>query len=77
MLKIHANPITKHGDIDYEAICKLTDNFNNADMRNICTEAASFAGVSTGGLWVLRAAQFRPECLPSAPSGTMSLRKIS
>ena len=49
VLKIHANPITKHGDIDYEAICKLTDNFNNADMRNICTEAASFAGVSTGG----------------------------
>ena len=39
VLKIHANPITKHGDIDYEAICKLTDNFNNADMRNICTEA--------------------------------------
>ena len=22
---------------------KLTDNFNNADMRNICTEAGMFA----------------------------------
>merc|ERR1719378_1223230 len=43
VLKIHANPITKHGDIDYEAIVKLTDNFNNADMRNICTEAGMFA----------------------------------
>ncbi|CAE7255202.1 RPT4B [Symbiodinium sp. CCMP2592] len=43
VLKIHANPITKHGDIDYEAICKQTDNFNNADMRNICTEARMFA----------------------------------
>merc|ERR1711879_498407 len=43
VLKIHANPITKHGDIDYEAIVKLTDNFNNADMRNVCTEAGLFA----------------------------------
>ncbi|CAE7674545.1 RPT4A [Symbiodinium sp. CCMP2592] len=43
VLKIHAHPITKHGDIDHEAICKLTDNFNNADMRNICTEAGMFA----------------------------------
>ncbi|CAJ1327107.1 unnamed protein product [Effrenium voratum] len=43
ILKIHANPITKHGDIDYEAIVKLTDCFNAADMRNICTEAGMFA----------------------------------
>merc|ERR1712135_226089 len=42
-LKIHSNPITKHGDIDWEAVVKLTDNFNCADMRNICTEAGMFA----------------------------------
>jgi len=43
ILKIHANPITKHGNIDYEAVIKLTDNFNGADLRNICTEAGMFA----------------------------------
>merc|ERR1712224_618470 len=43
ILKIHANPITKHGDIDWEAVVKLTDTFNGADMRNICTEAGMFA----------------------------------
>ena len=41
VLKIHAAPITKHGDIDYEAICKLADGFNAADLRNVCTEAVS------------------------------------
>lgn len=30
VLKIHAAPITKHGDIDYEAVCKLADGFNAA-----------------------------------------------
>merc|ERR1719324_357761 len=43
ILKIHSNPITKHGDIDWEAVVKLTDTFNGADMRNICTEAGMFA----------------------------------
>merc|ERR550539_1466909 len=43
ILKIHANPITKHGDIDWEAIVKLTDDFNGADLRNVCTEAGMFA----------------------------------
>merc|ERR1719259_702692 len=43
VLKIHSNPITKHGDIDWEAVVKLTDNFNCADMRNVCTEAGLFA----------------------------------
>ena len=42
VLKIHAAPITKHGDIDYEAVCKLADGFNAADLRNVCTEAVSF-----------------------------------
>ncbi|CAL5221544.1 g3756 [Coccomyxa viridis] len=43
ILKIHAVGITKHGDIDYEAIVKLAENFNGADLRNICTEAGMFA----------------------------------
>merc|ERR1739847_227796 len=43
ILKIHSNPITKHGDIDYEAIVKLSDEFNGADLRNVCTEAGLFA----------------------------------
>ena len=43
ILKIHAQKINKHGDIDYEAIAKIADNFNAADMRNICTEGGMFA----------------------------------
>uniref|UniRef100_A0A7S3A6T7 Uncharacterized protein n=1 Tax=Rhodosorus marinus TaxID=101924 RepID=A0A7S3A6T7_9RHOD len=39
VMKIHAAKITKHGEIDYEAIVKLSDGFNGADLRNICTEA--------------------------------------
>jgi len=36
-------PITKRGEIDYESIVKLTDGFNCADIRNVCTEAGLFA----------------------------------
>lgn len=43
VLKIHAAPITKRGDIDFESIVKLTDGFNCADLRNVCTEAGLFA----------------------------------
>lgn len=43
ILKIHAQKIAKHGEIDYEAIVKLSDNFNGADLRNVCTEAGLFA----------------------------------
>lgn len=43
ILKIHASKLTKHGDIDYEACVKLAENFNGADLRNICTEAGMFA----------------------------------
>eukprot|EP00164_Ancoracysta_twista_P001125 GFYU01001477.1.p1 GENE.GFYU01001477.1~~GFYU01001477.1.p1 ORF type:complete len:401 (-),score=125.33 GFYU01001477.1:97-1299(-) len=43
ILRIHAQPITKHGDIDYEAVVKLSDGFNGADLRNVCTEAGMFA----------------------------------
>jgi 26S proteasome regulatory subunit T4 len=45
ILKIHASKITRHPteDIDYEAIVKLTDGCNGADLRNICTEAGMIA----------------------------------
>jgi len=43
ILKIHINPITTKGDIDYESIVKLTDDFNGADLRNVCTEAGMYA----------------------------------
>eukprot|EP00999_Lentomonas_sp_LEN2_P002595 NODE_476_length_1459_cov_102.751502_g443_i0.p1 GENE.NODE_476_length_1459_cov_102.751502_g443_i0~~NODE_476_length_1459_cov_102.751502_g443_i0.p1 ORF type:complete len:394 (+),score=83.33 NODE_476_length_1459_cov_102.751502_g443_i0:157-1338(+) len=43
ILKIHSASITKHGEIDYEAIVKLSDGFNGADLRNVCTEAGMFA----------------------------------
>uniref|UniRef100_A0A915C5V4 AAA+ ATPase domain-containing protein n=2 Tax=Parascaris univalens TaxID=6257 RepID=A0A915C5V4_PARUN len=43
VLKIHASKITKHGEIDYEAIVKLSDGFSGADLRNVCTEAGLYA----------------------------------
>ncbi|GAA5954835.1 hypothetical protein JCM21900_005917 [Sporobolomyces salmonicolor] len=43
ILKIHAGPIAKSGEIDYEAIVKLSEGFNGADLRNVCTEAGMFA----------------------------------
>ncbi|AQL04470.1 26S protease regulatory subunit S10B homolog B [Zea mays] len=43
VLKIHAAGIAKHGEIDYEAVVKLAEGFNGADMRNLCTEAGMAA----------------------------------
>ncbi|GAA5833234.1 hypothetical protein JCM11251_005181 [Rhodosporidiobolus azoricus] len=43
ILKIHAAPIRKVGEIDYEAVVKLSEGFNGADLRNVCTEAGMFA----------------------------------
>eukprot|EP00929_Paragymnodinium_shiwhaense_P085447 TRINITY_DN45847_c0_g2_i1.p1 TRINITY_DN45847_c0_g2~~TRINITY_DN45847_c0_g2_i1.p1 ORF type:complete len:186 (+),score=28.01 TRINITY_DN45847_c0_g2_i1:84-560(+) len=43
ILKIHSGAMAKQGDIDYEAVVRLSDGFNGADMRNICTEAGMFA----------------------------------
>uniref|UniRef100_A0A3B4AGZ3 AAA+ ATPase domain-containing protein n=1 Tax=Periophthalmus magnuspinnatus TaxID=409849 RepID=A0A3B4AGZ3_9GOBI len=49
ILKIHSSPITKLINafvtfvLDYEAIVKLSDGFNGADLRNVCTEAGLFA----------------------------------
>jgi 26S proteasome regulatory subunit T4 len=43
ILKIHAGPVNKSGEIDYEAVVKLSDSFNGADLRNVVTEAGMFA----------------------------------
>lgn len=43
ILKIHAKSITKKGDINFEAIAKICEEFNGADLRNVCTEAGMFA----------------------------------
>jgi len=43
ILKIHSQNITKRGEIDLEAVVKLSDGFNGADLRNVCTEAGLFA----------------------------------
>lgn len=43
ILKIHSSKINKKGDIDFEAVVKLSDGFNGADLRNVCTEAGMFA----------------------------------
>lgn len=43
ILKIHAAGIARQGEIDFHGVVKLTDGFNGADMRNVCTEAGMFA----------------------------------
>lgn len=39
ILKIHSKKVKKDGEIDYDAIVKLSDGMNGADLRNIVTEA--------------------------------------
>lgn len=39
ILKIHSEKVAKRGDFDYEALVKMSDGFNGADLRNIITEA--------------------------------------
>lgn len=43
ILKIHASKLTKEKDIDYDSLVKLSEGFNGADLRNVCTEAGMFA----------------------------------
>eukprot|EP00792_Barthelona_sp_PAP020_P006049 TRINITY_DN2896_c0_g2_i2.p2 TRINITY_DN2896_c0_g2~~TRINITY_DN2896_c0_g2_i2.p2 ORF type:complete len:289 (+),score=91.62 TRINITY_DN2896_c0_g2_i2:770-1636(+) len=43
ILKIHASKVRTMGDIDYEALVKMSFDFNGADLRNVCTEAGMFA----------------------------------
>lgn len=43
ILRIHADVLRKSGELDYEAVVKLSEGFNGADLRNVCTEAGMFA----------------------------------
>lgn len=43
VLKIHGLGMKKEGEIDMEPVVKLSDGFNGADLRNVCTEAGMFA----------------------------------
>ncbi|KCZ80764.1 hypothetical protein H312_01822 [Anncaliia algerae PRA339] len=42
ILKIHTQEMNKE-ELDFDVLCKLTDKFNGADLRNVCTEAGMFA----------------------------------
>ncbi|CDJ58514.1 hypothetical protein, conserved [Eimeria maxima] len=35
--------LMRPGRLDFDAICRLCDGFNGADLRNVCTEAGMFA----------------------------------
>lgn len=43
IIRIHSRNISKREEIDFEPIVKLSDGFNGADLRNICTEAGMYA----------------------------------
>lgn len=43
ILKIHSKNVTQKGETDWEALAKLCEDFNGADLRNVCTEAGMFA----------------------------------
>ncbi|KAK9390416.1 P-loop containing nucleoside triphosphate hydrolase protein [Lipomyces mesembrius] len=43
IFKIHAAGVQKQGDMDYEAVVKMSDGFNGADIRNVVTESGFFA----------------------------------
>lgn len=43
ILKIHSRPLSIEGEVDFEAVVKLSEGFNGADLRNVCTEAGLFA----------------------------------
>jgi 26S proteasome regulatory subunit T4 len=34
IIKIYAKRITKHGEVDYDAIARLEEDFNGTDLRN-------------------------------------------
>jgi len=49
--------------LDYEAVVKLSEGFNGADLRNICTEAGMFAirYVASSHSALLRGPQLKKE----------------
>ena len=42
-MKIHSKGITIEGEPDFEALSKICEEFNGADLRNVCTEGGMFA----------------------------------
>jgi len=43
IIQIHAKKLTKEENINYKSIVSLSEGFNGADLRNVCTEAGMFA----------------------------------
>lgn len=43
ILKIHSAKLSKEAEINFDQIVKMSDEFNGADLRNVCTEAGMFA----------------------------------
>ncbi|KRX02386.1 P-loop containing nucleoside triphosphate hydrolase [Pseudocohnilembus persalinus] len=43
IFKIHSKSVTQKGETDWEALAKLCEDFNGADLRNVCTEGGMFA----------------------------------
>ena len=43
IMRIHSSKISKKAEIDFEPIIKLSEGFNGADLRNVCTEAGMYA----------------------------------
>jgi len=43
IFRIYFKKLTSRGSIDSEKILNLCQNFNGADLRNLCTEAGLFA----------------------------------
>lgn len=52
IIRIHARGISKYGEIDFEGIAKLAEEFNGADLRNVCTEAGMCA-IRADREWVI------------------------
>jgi len=81
ILKIHASSIAKHGDIDYEAVVKLADGFNGADLRNVSRKRSNYSraarrGRGGGDGWAPDTsadllANATPECAKFAPHRSM------
>lgn len=59
--------VTNGNHADYEAVVKLSEDFNGADLRNVCTEA---------GMLVLLSSLPIPS-LPPPPSPSFSLPSSS
>jgi 26S proteasome regulatory subunit T4 len=39
ILRIHAKPLSINDEVDWVSVVKLSEGFNGADLRNICSEA--------------------------------------